>query len=134
MNGIRVSMDVLGIRVDDSYGYMSTLETRYAERKPFRGLSLGKACLTALADHRDISLDKNQMEFFLILGGYPFAAKDPTNSVEVTLRKLAGDGRCEVEKGSGPTGNRYRYLVRKDDLDDSRSGSAISLAKSKSGQ
>jgi hypothetical protein len=108
MNALRVSMDVLGIRVPNDYGYMGTVESRYAERKPFRDCSLGASCLTVLTDHHEISLDKNQMEFFLILGGYPFEAKDPTNSVEITLRKLAVAGKCKVTKGAGPSGSRYR--------------------------
>src|ERR1017187_4721180 len=54
------------------------------------------------------SIDKNQMEYLLTVGGYCFDAKDPTNSVEVTLRRMAADGQCEVEKRGGSYGNLYR--------------------------
>src|SRR5260221_682447 len=98
----------MGIRVSDDFGYMGTVEDRYAERVPFRIMSLPDACMAVLVDHRDISLDKNQVEYLLTLGGYPFEAKDPTNSVEVNLRRLAADGKCEVTKGAGSTASEYR--------------------------
>lgn len=107
MDGIRTSLTIMGIRVDDGVGFMDRLESKYADQKPFREASLGQACLKVLADHEGFRLDKGQVEFLLTLGGYPFEAKDPTNSVEVTLRKLAADGKCEVDRQGGPLGNRY---------------------------
>ena len=75
-----------------------------------------------LEDHRamDVWLDKGQVEYLLSLGGYQFKAKNPTNSVEVTLRRLASGAnpKCEVEKGAGPHGNRYRASRKKENGDE----------------
>jgi len=107
-SAIRTALDIMGIRVPDDYGYMGKIEDLYVETFAFRAMSLPDACLKVLEDHKDISLDKNRIEYLLTLGGYPFEAKDPTNSVEVNLRKLAADGRCTVTKGSGSTASEYR--------------------------
>ena len=105
---IRTALDVLGIRVDNAYGFLNKLESKYADNRPFRDTSLPDACLTVLADHDGVALDKNQVEYYVTLGGYPFNAKDPTNSIEVTLRKLAAGGECAIdEPGLGSTASRY---------------------------
>jgi hypothetical protein len=94
-------------------GYMraAKLEEEYISNLPFKDKFLPDACLTVVNDHQGMGLDKKQAEYALALGGYPFDAKDPTNSVEVTLRKLASDGRCDVIKGSGTLMSRYRSLA-----------------------
>jgi hypothetical protein len=112
---LRTALDIMGIRVPDELGYMGSREEQYAEKLPFKARSLPDACMMVLEDHRDISMDKNQVEYLLTLGGYPFGAKDPTNSVEINLRKLAVDLRCDVTRGAGSNPHRYRAmrLVRK---------------------
>jgi hypothetical protein len=131
---IQTALDILGIRVDNVYGFMDRLESRYADSRPFRSASLAEACLTVLSDHDGLALDKNQMEYFLRLGGYPFDAKDPVNSVEVNLRKLAAERQCEIaEKGLGSTASRYRAPKGKERnaVEDSRA--TIGPTKSESG-
>jgi hypothetical protein len=129
LNAIETALTIMGIRVDDrllmmrgevqASRYVKTTESRYVQEKPFRHTSLSEGCLMVLEDHRDmgIRLDKGQIEYLLVLGGHQFKAKDPTNSVDVTLRRLASDGKCEVEKGAGPHGNRYRANRNKGETD-----------------
>jgi hypothetical protein len=69
-------------------------------------------CCETIFQVYDGWLDKRQMEYLLALGGYRFEAKDPTNSVDVTLRRMAEKGDCEVEKRGGSKGNRYRKAKR----------------------
>lgn len=115
IDALNTALGVMGMSVEsrDIIGDSDPhrFETRYSAAKPFREMTLGPACLKILADHAPSSLDKNQTEFLLTIGGYPFKAKDPTNSVEVTLRKLASDGKCEADKPGGPHGSRYRAKV-----------------------
>jgi hypothetical protein len=113
---IDTALEILGITAKEeamARGYMraAKLEEEYISNLPFKDKSLPDACLTVVNDHQGMGLDKKQVEYALALGGYPFDAKDPTNSVEVTLRKLASDGRCDVIKGSGTLMSRYRSLA-----------------------
>jgi len=71
----------------------------------FDDMTLPECCTAILGMYGDW-LDKNQVEHLVRIGGYPFNTKDPTNSVDVTLRRLVSDGLCEVEKSA--SGNRYR--------------------------
>ena len=55
----------------------------------------------------------------MTIGGYEFKAQDPTSSVEVTLRRLATDGKCSVIKQAGPHGSsKYACSKEPDDVVD----------------
>jgi hypothetical protein len=106
---LRTALNVMGLRHD--YLEMGLfLESKYLDRQPFADKSLPEGCLMILADLKGTSADKNQVEYLLAIGGYPFEAKDPVNSVDVTLRNLAANGKCEVQKGTGSTPNLYHQL------------------------
>jgi hypothetical protein len=81
----------------------------------FREMTLPDGC-TMIFQMYDGWLDKNQIEYLLTIGGYRFDAKDPTNSVDVTLRRMAAENDCEVEKRGGYYGNRYRQLQTKPEV------------------
>lgn len=115
-----VALGVLGVRVKDQRGdYTEVVEEHYAKDQPFKNLSLAAACLMALRDHADLLLDKNKVEYLLTLGGYQFEAKDPTNSVEITLRKLAAEGKCKAIKRPGPHGTLYQSTGFREPKEDS---------------
>ena len=82
-----------------------SMEELYLRAKPLEDLSLGESCLRILGDFR-FEMNKGQVEYLASIGGYPFKTQDPVNSIDVTLRRLASDGRCEVRKG-GAEGNLY---------------------------
>jgi hypothetical protein len=85
-----------------------SMEELYLGAKPLEGLSLGESCLRILSDFR-FEMNKGQVEYLASIGGYPFKTQDPTNSIDVTLRRLAADGRCSVRK-EGQEGNFYSAL------------------------
>lgn len=124
---VDTALEILDIRVARQamlMGYVraARLEEQYESSQPFRDKTLSAACLAVINSHEGMGLDKNQVEYLLTIGGYPFEAKDPTNSVEVTLRKLAKEGKCEVETGSGSSASRYRLLRNRkvtNDVEDS---------------
>ena len=82
------------------------VEREYLEARPFSRLSLTGTCLRILGDC-GAPLNKSRVEYLATAGGYPFKATDPTNSIDVTLRRLASDGRCQVHKQGGQEGNLY---------------------------
>lgn len=92
-------------------------ETDYLLGKPFRRMSLTDACLRVLREHRDEWLDKNQVEYMLVAGGYEFKTKRATNSVHVTLRRLVQDGYCESYDGKGSRAAKLRFVKDKDPTD-----------------
>ena len=109
MEGILTSLDILGIRAPEE-GPVFThgiTEDFYAEGKPFLHTSLSVACLPVLRDF-DVWMDKNQVEYLVTVGSYPFEAKDPTNSIEMALRRLATEGKCAIEKRGGPHTSMYK--------------------------
>ena len=113
---VDTALEILGIRVTEEAmlrGFMrvSRLEDEYDSAKPFKEKFLPEACLRIINDHDGMGLDKKQVEYCLVVGGYPFEAKDPTNSVEIALRKLAADGQCDAIKGTGTQLSRYRSLA-----------------------
>ncbi|MBS1857082.1 MAG: hypothetical protein JST11_17055 [Acidobacteria bacterium] len=94
----------------DGFMEQAQLEDKYEESRVFKDMTLADACLQIVNDYRPRAVDKNDVEYCLTIGGYPFTTDDPTNSTEITLRKLAADGKCEVEKGKGSTPSRYHSL------------------------
>lgn len=105
--GLRASLELAGVRPEwirkDSH---DESDAEYADRQPFIHLSLVDTCKRILTDFGD-GLTKNDVEYLAARGGYSFSAKDATNSVSVTLHRLADAGFCRVIKGSGPHGNKY---------------------------
>src|SRR5882724_4526189 len=96
MRAIQTALTIMDVRIDDGAGFLDAVEAKYADTRPFREMTLADSCLKVLQDHDGFGMDKNKVEFLLTLGGYPFDAKDAVNSVEITLRTLASDGKCEV--------------------------------------
>ncbi len=118
-SAILTALEIMGIRAEDVHPMDShaLTESFYSQNKPFRLLPMGQAALIILQDI-GIGLNKNQVEYLLDVGGYIFEAKDPANSVEIALRRLASEGKCDVMKRGGPFGHLYLangYKERKDD-------------------
>ena len=121
---LATSLEVMGL-TNRQDGFFIGLEGKYRQGQPFYDASLNEACLKVLNDYRGGWLTKHQVEYLLVIGGYGSDAKDQTNSVDITLRRLADEGKCEVERvRGGPHGNRYRSNVSKSegkhDVKDSR--------------
>ena len=111
---IGAALEAVGMRLEDDDPFGST-DATYADDRPFTRTSLVAACKKILADHKGKSLTKNQVEYLAAIGGYQFATDDATNSVDVTLRRLAEQGFCEVDRVRGPAGNQYRWKEPKDE-------------------
>lgn len=85
----------------------------YAETLPFKTMSLVNTCKQILYDNQTLPLDKSQIEYLASIGGYPFSTDDSKNSVDVTMRRLAGQGLCEIfpaddlRQPKGRKGNCY---------------------------
>jgi hypothetical protein len=108
-NSISTALEAIGMRVEDDDPFSQPSDAAYAESRPFTHTSLVVACKTILRDHKNKSLTKTQVEYLAAIGGYPFATDDAKNSVDVTLRRLAEQGLCEVDRTRGPAGNQYRW-------------------------
>lgn len=114
-NSISEALEAVGLRVENDDPFSTPADASYADTLPFARTSLVAACKRILADHKRKSLTKSQVEYLAAIGGYPFATDDAKNSVDVTLRRLAEQGFCEVERAHGPTGNQYRWKGPKDE-------------------
>ena len=115
-NAITTALSVAGWRPPDASKVIYTKEENdYWREQPFRSMLLTNACLKILRDHakkeelHEQWLDKNQVEYLVRRGGFPFKTDDPTNSVNVTLRRLAEDGLCQASGGKGSRGIRYHF-------------------------
>jgi hypothetical protein len=112
-DSVKLTLDSLGFRskdFDNSWDRSPT-EIKYAEDKTFANMSLVDTCKRILHDYPHGIFTKNQIEYLAATGGYPFATDDSTNSVDVTMRRLAKDGFCEVHRRKGPAGNIYCLTV-----------------------
>ena len=87
-----------------------TRETEYAWREPFKEGTLTEACERVLQDYSSKWLTKSQVEYLITRGGYRSTAKDAKNSVDVTLRRLAENGKCDAKRVRGSRGNTYRWI------------------------
>jgi hypothetical protein len=110
-DGIYTALAVAGVRppTDQAQWLPSHKENEYALRQPFSKMLLTEACVAVLKDYVDQWLSKTQVEFLLARGGYESEARDTKNSINVTLRRLAAEGRIEATHARGAHGNRYRY-------------------------
>jgi len=102
---IESTLKLLGIESPHDHGHSH--EDQYATTHPFGGMALKDACLKILADAPGAWFSKSQVEYLLTRGGYRSEAKDPGNSVDITLRSLVEFGLCEVIRHRGVVGNRY---------------------------
>ncbi len=101
----------------------SSREIDYANQQPFTDMTLSKACLRVLKDHKGEWLTKTNVEYLVARGGYKFDTDDPGNSVGITLRRLADqDERVEVERIRGSKGSTYRYVKPEGESNDVNSG------------
>ncbi len=104
-NALSAALEEIGLRIEDADPFSLPSDAQYADDRPFVHSSLVAACKRILRDHKGRSLNKSQVEYLAAIGGYPFATEDSKNSVDVTLRRLAESGFCEVEKAR--EGNKY---------------------------
>jgi len=114
-NSLTAALEAIGLRLEDDDPFSQPTDATYAETLPFTRTSLVAACKRILMDHRTKFLTKSQVEYLAAIGGYPFATDDAKNSVDVTLRRLAEQGLCQVERARGPAGNQYCWKGPKDD-------------------
>jgi hypothetical protein len=115
-NAIMTALSVAGWRPPASHKQFFTgEESDYRREQPFKSMSLTDACLKVLRDHvgkEEVHaqwLDKNQVEYLVNRGGFEFQTEDSTNSVNVTLRRLAEGGLCEAQGGKGSRGMKYHF-------------------------
>lgn len=101
---VETALEIIELRVADP---KFTEVERSIDSAAFANETLPECC-SCILNLYDGWLDKNQVEYMLTVGGYRFEAKDPTNSVDVTLRRMVTSGDCEVEKGVFR--NRYRAV------------------------
>jgi len=113
LSAIEKALEIMQFASDNPGGY-EELEQDFRETRPFAGKSLADACLMLLHDcesvglwERSIWIDKSEVEHLLNVGGFQFGKGNPTNSIEVTLRRLAAQGRCSVQKRGGPHSSKY---------------------------
>lgn len=105
---IEKALEVVGIKPPNLSGRTTRgIDERYSESQPFSKTSLVETCRNILIGSADQHLTKSQVEYLATMGGYQFQTDDPTNSVEVTLRRLAEKGFCQVKKGVGPHESEY---------------------------
>lgn len=107
---IQRTLELVGIKpeeVADDVPFGWACDERYSQSQPFAQTTLVETCRRILTDNRGRRLTKSQVEYLASMGGYRFSTDDPKNSVEVTLRRLAADGFCQVEKGTGPHESQY---------------------------
>jgi hypothetical protein len=110
-NSISTALEAVGLRLEDDDSFCQPSDAMYANARPFERTSLVAACRRILSDHKSKALTKSQVEYLAAIGGYPFATDDAKNSVDVTLRRLAEQGICEVDRN--PSGNQYRWKEEK---------------------
>lgn len=107
---VREMLESLGIRskqFDNFWGEETTRDAMYAEELPFRGMTLVDTCKRILADFPTVPMSKSYIEYLSTMGGYPFETEDSKNSIDVTMRRLAKDGFCEIHRREGSTENWY---------------------------
>jgi hypothetical protein len=85
-------------------------ESEYTTRQTFKNLSLAETCEKILKDYVGNWLTRSQVEYLATRGGYDFSTKNPGNSVDVTLRRMAGAGKIEADRIRGSRGSKYRWI------------------------
>ncbi len=120
-DSIRTTLTSIGYRPPDAKRHFFTnSEIRYGNQKPFGSMTLTDACLTVLRDQAKTEelheqwLDKTQIEYLVVRGGYKFEAEDSINSVHVTLRRLCNEGLIKANKGKGSRSTKYHFLKERE--------------------
>jgi len=110
---IRMALKLAGITPETSTISWAedAKEAEYARREPFTDSTLTEACERVLQDYQDKWLTKSQVEYLITRGGYRSPAKDAKNSVDVTLRRLTENGKCDAKRVRGSRGNTYRWIA-----------------------
>ena len=103
------TLEAIGMRIEDDVPWEDSWDIKYAKDSPFARTTLVATCKQILIDHVGKEMTKSQIEYLAAIGGYQFDAEDSKNSVDVTLRRLAEGGFCDVDKQRGPEGNKYVY-------------------------
>jgi hypothetical protein len=112
-DSLKTSLGLIGVRPSTMGEFFAgDTDEKYAESLPFKNSTLVEACKRILSDYQGDYLDKGQVEYLALVGGYEFSTNDRKNSVDVTLRRLAKAGFCEVKHRIGPEGNEYRWIMR----------------------
>jgi hypothetical protein len=106
---LEAALESVGMRIEDDVPWGESSDEKYAKESPFARTTLVATCKTILVDHAGKELTKSQVEYLAAIGGYKFDAEDSKNSVDVTLRRLAEGGFCDVDRQRGPEGNKYLY-------------------------
>jgi len=86
-DSIRTSLRLAGIKPAYDSSFDEGLEIEYAARQPFAHLSLADTRRQIFVDFSDRKLTKSDVEYLSTRGGYQFTSKDPSNSVDITLRR-----------------------------------------------
>jgi hypothetical protein len=126
-HSIFVTLGSIGYRQPDAkINIPTSLEAKYQNGKPFSNMTLTDACLTVLRDQakaketHDQWLDKTQIEYLVVRGGYKFEAADSVNSIHVTLRRMLRDGLINASKGKGSRSSKYHFWKEREDDVNSR--------------
>ena len=126
---ITTALSVAGLRPPAAHSAIYTHEENdYLREQPFKSMSLTDCCLKVLRDHAEKDeaheqwLDKNQVEYLVQRGGFVFKTGNATNSVNITLRRLAEAGYCEAHGGKGSRPVKYHYRKERlpNEVEDSR--------------
>jgi hypothetical protein len=112
IGSIHAALEILGVK-PQAYGaglLGDTNEMNYVSKEPFRDMGLAETCERRLKDYEGKWITRAHVEYLATRGGYDFSTKDSQNSVDVTLRRLAGAGKCDAERVRGSRGNKYRWV------------------------
>jgi hypothetical protein len=90
-------------------GDTDSREKDYASRRPFENMKLSEVCEKIVHDYKGHPLRRSQVEYLATIGGYEFETKDVSNSVDVTLRRLASAGKIVVHRRRGSGGSQYGW-------------------------
>ena len=122
-NAITTALSLTGWRPPEAHKTIYSMEeSEYRRDEPFRDMTLTDACLKVLRDHANKEelheqwLDKNQVEYLVTRGGYKFETNNATNSVNVTLRRLAADGYVEAHGSKGSRPIKYHFLKERESV------------------
>jgi hypothetical protein len=107
LRAIERTLELVGIRPEEPVPSGLEWDEIYSGSRPFSRTTLVDACKKILVDFQGARLTKSNVEYLASAGGYQFSTDDPRNSVEVTLRRLAADGFCQVKRGVGPHESEY---------------------------
>lgn len=109
---INTALEIMGIKQNGMVEVLLNLDTQYMDQRPFGSMTITDGCLKILGDHKDFDvwLSKSTIEYLLTIGGLQFKGQDPTNSVDIALRRLAAAGKCSSRKREGAaTGHEYQF-------------------------